>query len=82
MSEFRKALFLTARKMPKPSLSRLAATSTAVQLQVAFKHDIDLGAILQIKENEEEPGETEVQSSTREGSLKSKRSFSFDVNRS
>ena len=82
ISEFRKALFSTARKMPKPSLSRLAATSTAVQLKVAFKHDIDLGAILQIKENEEEPEENEVQSSTREGSLKSNKSLSFDVNRS
>ena len=63
--------------MPKPSLSRLAATPIAVQLQVAFKHDIDLGAILQKKQNEEEP--EEIQSSTREGSVKS---FSFDVNRS
>ena len=68
--------------MPKPSLSRLAATSTAVQLRVAFKHDTDLEAILQIKENEEEPEETEEQSSKREGSLKSNKSFSFDVNRS
>ncbi|XP_015765289.1 PREDICTED: adenosine receptor A3-like [Acropora digitifera] len=82
ISEFRKALFSTARKMPKPSLSRLAAASTAVQLQVAFKDDIDLGAILRKKENQEEPEETEVQSSTREGSLKSNKSFSSDVNRS
>lgn len=81
ISEFRKALFSTARKMPKPSLSRLAAASTAVQLQVAFKDDIDLGAILRKKENQEEPEETEVQSSTREGSLKSNKSFSSDVNR-
>lgn len=82
ISEFRKALFSTARKMPKPSLSRLAAASTAVQLQVAFKDDIDLGAILRKKENQAEPEETEVQSSTREGSLKSNKSFSSDVNRS
>lgn len=68
--------------MPKPSLSRLAAASTAVQLQVAFKDDIDLGAILRKKENQAEPEETEVQSSTREGSLKSNKSFSSDVNRS
>ena len=81
ISEFRKALFSTARKMPKPSLSRLAAASTAVQLQVAFKDDIDLGAILRKKENQKEPEETEVQSSTREGSLKSNKSFSSDVNR-
>ena len=81
ISEFRKALFSTARKMPKPSLSRLAASSTAVQLQVAFKDYIDLGAILRKKENQEEPEETEVQSSTREGSLKSNKSFSSDVNR-
>lgn len=81
ISEFRKALFSAARKMPKPSLSRLAAASTAVQLQVAFKDDIDLGAILRKKENQEEPEETEVQSSTREGSLKSNKSFSSDVNR-
>lgn len=81
ISEFRKALFSTARKMPKPSLSRLAAASTAVQLQVAFKDDIDLGAILRKKENQAEPEETEVQSSTREGSLKSNKSFSSDVNR-
>ncbi|XP_067052755.1 adenosine receptor A3-like [Acropora muricata] len=81
ISEFRKALFSTARKMPKPSLSRLAAASTAVQLQVAFKDDIDLGAILRKKENQEEPEETKVQSSTREGSLKSNKSFSSDVNR-
>lgn len=81
ISEFRKALFSAARKMPKPSLSRLAAASTAVQLQVAFKDDIDLGAILRKKENQEEPEETEVQSSTREGSLKSNKSFSSHVNR-
>ena len=81
ISEFRKALFSAARKMPKPSLSRLAAASTAVQLQVAFKDDIDLGAILRKKENQKEPEETEVQSSTREGSLKSNKSFSSDVNR-
>ncbi|KAK2551820.1 hypothetical protein P5673_027244 [Acropora cervicornis] len=82
ISEFRKALLSTARKIPKPSLSRLAAASTAVQLQVAFKDDIDLGVILRKKENEEGAEETEVQSSTREGSLKSKKSFSSDVNRS
>ena len=70
--EFRKAaLILTSRKLNKPYVSRLATASTAVQLRVTLKHDIYSGAILQKKGKEEEAEETEIQSSTREGSFKS-----------
>lgn len=60
--EFRRALFSTARKIGfKPSVSRLAAASTAVQLRVIFKRELDLRAFLKAKENKEEVEETETE---------------------
>ena len=59
--EFRRALFSSTRYIGKPSVSRLAATSTAVQLKVTLKHNVDLRAFLQEKEYREEMDETETE---------------------
>ena len=40
--EFREALFSSVRSTGKPSVARLAATSTKIQLQVALKREVDL----------------------------------------
>lgn len=60
--EFRRALFSSAgNKAGKPSVARLAATSTALHLQVTLKHEVDLKTFIKEKEKKEEFEETETE---------------------
>lgn len=61
ITDFRKALLNTARKIRKPSVSRLAAASTRVHLQVTFKHAIDLRTFRQQEKNRGDVEETETE---------------------
>lgn len=58
--EFRKALFLSARTTGKPSVARLAVTSTKIQLQVTLRHELKLNELRQ-EENKDEAFETETE---------------------
>ena len=58
--EFRKALFLSARTTGKPSVARLAVTSTKIQLQVTLRHELKLTELRQ-EENKDEAFETETE---------------------
>lgn len=60
--EFRKALCSSSQrhKAGKRTVARLAVTTTAVHLQVALKHAVDVSGILDQKDNKEEESETEL----------------------
>lgn len=60
--EFRKALCLRERSIGKGKVARLAVTTTAIHLHVAFKQVVDVSGLLNHKENNEEETETEFRS--------------------
>lgn len=60
--EFRKALCLRERKKGKGKVARLAVTTTAIHLHVAFKQAVDVSGLLDHKEHNGEETETEFRS--------------------
>ena len=56
--EFRKALCLRERYKEKGKVARLAVTTTAIHLHVAFKQAVDVSGLLNHNENNEEETET------------------------
>lgn len=57
--EFRRALCSRERYKGKRKVARLAVTTTAIHLQVAFKQVVDVSGLLNQKENNEEETEAE-----------------------